>query len=141
LADNVINIADRFKKPVPKPTLEELAVTCSEEIAENWQRFAKNNRLNDYFVQSVPSWTSEGVNYLADLNAVSLIETKIKMTMSLHAPGSIDSAQLGWIADFKVGEMKVCTPFMPFEAYARCFNILLFLKLGREMTNNGIVVG
>lgn len=136
----IINLDDHRKPPQKKPSLEELAVICSEEIAENWQRFAKNNRLNDYFKQSAPSYTKDDLVYVQDLNAISAIEARINLNLTLHAPQSIDESQLGWIADFKIGSAHVSTPFMPFETYARCFNILLFLKLSRELTNHGISV-
>ena len=136
----IIDLAAHRKQLEKKPTLEELAVTCAEEISENWQRFAKNNRLNDYFRQSAPSFTKDDLNYLQDLNAISSIELRLNLTMTLNAPQSIDSSQLGWIAHFKIGNAFVSTPFMPFETYARCFNILLFLKLSRELTTRGITV-
>lgn len=122
-----------------KPTLEQLAITCSEEIDENWQRFARNNQLNDYFVQQVIHATPT-VNYMQDINALSVIETKINLTLTLHAPEAIDTAQIGWIADFKIGRAHISTPVMLSEAYARCFNILLFLKLSREINNNKITL-
>lgn len=127
---NVINLAERRKAP---KTLVELAVLSSEEITAHWERFARNNRLNDYFVQSTPSWSDPKINYLADLNALSIIEQRLDLTLVLYSPGSIDSSQIGWIASFKLNDIRVETPPMVSEAYARCFNILLFLKLGREL--------
>lgn len=135
---NVINIADRRKAPSEKPTIEELAEACVDEISTNWERFARSNRLNDYFMNSVPTWTVPGVDYLTDLNALSLIETKVGLSLELASPGSAGEAQLGWIAAFKLNGTRVMTPFMLSEAYARCFNILMFLKLGRELTQQGI---
>lgn len=134
----IISFADH-RKP-EKPTFLQVAVRCQDEIATNWEKFAKGNQLNDFFVSSVPSWTKEGVNYLSDLNALSQIENKIKLLVQISAPGTLDKQQLGWVAAFTINDTKIETPFMFSEAYARCFNILLFLKLGRELTQNGISI-
>jgi len=138
-------MADILQFPPPKkrpelPTVAQLALDCSEEIDGNWEKFARNNRLNDYFVQSVPSWTQPTVDYLSDLNALSLIESKIGLNIGLFGPQTIDESQIGWLANFKINGIPVGTPFMMSEAYARCFNILLFLKLRREMTTLGIEI-
>jgi len=135
---DVINLADR-RKAAP-PTIQELAKTCTEEIQGNWERFARNNRLNDYFVQSCPTWTQPNVDYLSDLNALSVIEGKINLNVLVTAPGVSAPDQVGWLALFKINGLSVGTPPMFSEAYARCFNILLFLKLGREMTLAGIPI-
>ena len=72
----VINFLD-FKKTAENRALsvEQIAERCSDEISWNWERFARNNRLNDYFVQNTP-WTDNTINYLSDLNALSLLENK-----------------------------------------------------------------
>lgn len=137
---DVIDLAERRKKLPEKPTFQDIATFCLEEITSNWERFARNNRLNDYFVNSTPSWASPGVNYLTDLNSIALIENKINLPLELLSPGSTGAEQLGWIAAFRINENRVMTPFMMSEQYARCFNILLFLKLGRELVQNGISI-
>lgn len=132
---DVIQFSDHRRQP-EGPTVEQLALRCSEEIAQNWERFARNNRLNDFFVQSVPSWSEEGVDYLSDLNALSNIEKKIGLWPTISAPAQ----QVGWVAAFRLNGVEVVTPPMFSEAYSRSFNILLFLKLGREMTQAGIPI-
>ncbi|WP_407306211.1 hypothetical protein [Acinetobacter sp.] len=135
---NVIDISSRFKKTPEAPTLEFLALRCVDEISENWERFAKNNRLNDYFISSVPVWALPKVNYLSDLNAISLIESKINLAPIIYSPGSSATSRLGWVAVFIINGTHVATPVMMCEAYARCFSILLFLKLCRALVENGI---
>jgi hypothetical protein len=139
---DIISLDDHRKVPLEKPSLEELIALCSEEIAGNWERFARNNRLNEHFTNCVPLHlgTRAGVNYLADLNSLSVVESKINLPLELHAPGVSSAGQLGWVASFTLNGTRVVTPFMPTEAYARCFNILLFLKLGRELTQQGITI-
>lgn len=135
------NVIDMFgpKKPREIPSLEILVASCCEEISENWERFARNNRLNDYFLSNVPLWAMPQLNYLSDLNAISVVENKLGMGLLLNAPETSPSSKLGWVAGFEIKEVKVETPVMMCEAYARCFNILLFLKLSRELTNHGII--
>jgi hypothetical protein len=137
---DVINLSDRRKTPIEHPTIEQIAASCSEEIAGNWEKFARNNRLNDYFMSSTPSWSLSNTNYLADLNALSTVESKVNIIISVCSPGHSGASQLGWVATFKINDVSICTPFMVCEAYARCFNILLFLKVGRELTQRGIAI-
>lgn len=135
---NVININEHRKKPIEPPSLEVLASRCSEEISENWERFARNNRLNDFFLSSTPVWSLPHINYLSDINAISIIENKINLALLLNAPGTAGASQIGWVAAFEIKGIRIETPYMMCEAYARCFNILLFLKLGRELTQLGL---
>jgi hypothetical protein len=135
---DIITLSDHRKPPIEHPTIEQIAATCSEEIAGNWERFARNNRLNDYFTSSTPSWSVSNTNYLADLNALSAVEGKINISISISSPGQLGRAQIGWVASFRINKVAIFTPVMVCEAYARCFNILLFLKVGRELTQRGI---
>jgi hypothetical protein len=131
---NVIDLfGDRNKRSAPPVSVEDHARNCAEDISENWERFARNNRLNDYFLSCVPMWVNPQVNYLSDLTSVSSLETKIQLNVMVNAPGTCDSAALGWIASFNIQGVHVETPVMMCEAYARCFNILLFLKLSRTL--------
>lgn len=135
------NVIDMFSKRELQvtPTLEALVVKCIDDISENWQRFAKNNRLNDFFLSCIPHWAIPQINYLSDINAISVIETKLGLSVIVNAPGTSPSSKLGWVAGFQIKDANVETPVMMCEAYARCFNIILFLKLSRELTNHGII--
>ena len=137
---NVIDISTKFKKVPPAPSVQEIAEFAVEEISGNWERFATNNKLNEYFVQCVPTWSKPDVDYLSDLSALSSIEQKIRLEVQVISPGfNIDNA-LGWIAAFRINGIVMATPFMMSEAYARCFNILLYLKIKRDMVTNKIPV-
>lgn len=136
---DIIDISTRFKKPQPKPTVTELAQFCADEILAHWEKFASNNRLNEYFLQSVPLWANQTVNYLEDLNALSAIEQKTYLEPQVIAPGFNEKQNaLGWVAAFRLNGVVVATPFMVSEQYARCFNVLLYLKLKRELSTHGI---
>lgn len=133
---DIINFADHAKK---KPTVEYLSQRAADEILANWEKFAANNRLNDFFLQSAPSWATQ-TNYLEDLTALSLLEQKIKLDPQICSPGFLPDNMLGWIASFRINGIIVTTPFMPTEQYARCFNVLLYLKIKRELVTNEIPV-
>ena len=135
---DIIDIASR-RKPAP-PTVQELANACVEEIQSNWEKMARGNRLNEFFIQSTPSWSQPSVNYLEDLNSLSSVEMKIGLDPQVVAPGFSPDNALGWIGAFRLNGIVVATPFLVNEQYARCFLILLFLKLKRSLVTNGILV-
>lgn len=140
---DIIDLASRRKpelKEVLKPTLKDLALQCVDEIQGNWEKFARNNRLNEFFIQSIPTWADAAKNYLEDLNALSGVEQKIGLDPQIIAPGFSPDNSLGWLASFRVNGQTVTTSWMVSEQYARCFNILLFLKLKRALVTNGISV-
>ena len=129
---DIINLADRRKKE--KPTVAELAESAISFISSDWERFARNNRLNDFFISMAGVWAEESVNYLSDLNAVAKIESKLRMNVVVRSP--YGHGHLGWRASFALKSGSVTTPDLPFETYARCFNILLFIKLKRDLVLN-----
>lgn len=131
---DIVNISD-FRKPAARP-LEEIVKDCTDALLLDWERFARNNRLNEYFVEAASVWTEAGKYYLSDLNAISFIEEKIGLNIVLRAP--LTQAHMGWKASFHIKNATVSTPELPFETYARCFNILLFIRLKRELILNGM---
>jgi len=136
LAD-VIDFAAR--KKAAAPSVETIIHNCIEEIEGNWERFARNNRLNDYFLQSTPAWAEEDIDYLSDLNAISRMEMKINLLPLIQVrTGWLAGFTLTWTVDGEAHEHGVQTPMMFTEPYARCFNILLCLKLRRELGQAGI---
>jgi hypothetical protein len=137
---NVISLDSRRKLAPVKPTVREIIEFCVEDILDHWEKFASNNRLNDYFIASVPSWTNQSINYLEDLTAVSIIEQKIDLPVQVVAPGfgPDEDPFPGWIASFRLNGEIITTPFMVSEVYARCFNIMLYLKIRRELTSYGL---
>jgi hypothetical protein len=138
---NVISLDSRRKSAPVKPTVQQVIEFCVEDILDHWEKFASNNRLNDYFIASVPSWTNQSINYLEDLTAVSIIEQKIDLPVQVVAPGfgSAEDPFPGWIASFRLNGEIITTPFMVSEVYARCFNIMLYLKIRRELVSNDLV--
>jgi hypothetical protein len=123
----------QFRPRVAPPTFAVLRERAVEDITSDWERFAHDNHLNDYFIQSVPQWTEIGRNYLGDLNLISVVEQKVKLDLQITAP-SYDGERLGWTASFGLFEYGLTvTPPMVFETYARCFAVLLFLRLKRDL--------
>lgn len=130
---NVINMADfRKSEPVPIEQLVEEAAKTVEEILYDWEKMAKNNRLNEYFCSTAPSIMKEGVGYLYDLNELSRIEHIIQLSPTILGPGTITTSQWGWVVRFTVKEpWQVSTPQLPSETHARAFAIILFMKMKR----------
>ncbi len=128
----IIQLSERRKKP--PLTIHEITEEAVDAISGDWERFARLNRLNDYFVDTAGIWVDEGVNYLNDLNAIASIESKVGVPVIIKAPFG---PHLGWRASFSIKTGTVTTPDMPFETYARCFNVLLFLKLKRDLLAGG----
>lgn len=136
---DIINLADKRKQvkvEKPKATFEEVYFFCVEHIEEEWEKAAKTNRLNEFFVANAEPYSTTDVNYLSDLNAISALEAKVGVSVFIRSPDSTDddAGNVGWIAGFIVQENMVSSPEMFTEAYARCFNILLFIKLRRELS-------
>ena len=130
---DVINLADRRKKELPPPV--DVLRNAVDHIAADWERFAKTNRLNDYFVEAASVWTDGATNYLSDLNAISLIEHKLGYGVLVKSPAFTQG--LGWKASFRLKSGTATTPDMPFETYARCFGILLYIKRKRDLVAMG----
>lgn len=137
---DVIDIASRRRAVSVLPTMQTLIAHCVEEIQSNWEKMARNNRLNDFFIQSTPSYSQPSINYLEDLNSLSAVEMKIGLDPQVIAPGFSPDNALGWVSAFRMNGVVVATPFLVNEQYARCFNVLLFLKLKRTLVTNGILV-
>jgi len=129
---DVINLDDhRKKKPPPSP--QEVVAFCTEDVMTNWERFAKSNKLNDFVHQSLGIYAISFTNYLANRDKVAEAEDKIGLLPGIWAPGINGPSQLGWRACFRFGDVLVETPDMASELYARCCNMLIFLKVKREM--------
>lgn len=141
MSAEIIDFSARLKKkevPVPpeNPTLRELSHFCADCISEDWERAANSNRLSEFFIQSTKPHSNPNSSYLTDLNAISTIETAFGIHVFVRAPD--DDEPIGWIAGFKLQGEVFSTIEMFTEQYARCFNVLLFLKLRREMKALGM---
>ena len=136
---DIIDIGLWRKLEKQKPTLEDLAFWCHEDILSSWEKFARQNRLIDFFRQSIPQAYVDDSNPLQDLNAIASLEAKLNIQPQVVAPG-FDPAQLGgWAAAFRINGKVIATPWLTTECLARAFNILLYLKLKREARDAGIV--
>lgn len=123
-----------------KQTVQELNIAATSLIISDWEKMARSNRLNDYFKQCLPSViaSSDGQNYLGDLNSLSKLETNMSVAPMVFAPGTIPSAAHGWIAQYRIGAHIISTPEMYTEPYARAFGLLLFLKVKGSALSSGV---
>lgn len=116
-------------------------VKAIEFLLTDWEKMARNNRLNDYFKSSLPNLVDQNarVNYMGDLNEVAALELNLELFPMVFFPGTTDRKQLGWVVQFFLGKERISTPELASEAYARCFAILLYLKLKRDALEAGLL--
>lgn len=135
--------ARRLAKASPPKvvTMDALYEDALHHLLTDWEKMAKGNRLNDYFKATVPNLRQypENANFMADLNEVSRLELNIELYPMVFFPGTTDRKQHGWLVQFMLGTFKVSTPELASEAYARCFAILLHLKLKRDAIAAGLL--
>lgn len=132
---DVISLSEHRKKN--KPDVRDVVKKVVGIVATDWEKFARINRLNEYFTSAAQVWTTAGASYLSDLNAISDIEARLGLPLILRAP--FEKEHVGWKASFSVKNGIVSTPEMPFEAYARCFNVLVYILFKREMVLHGML--
>jgi hypothetical protein len=129
---DVFVLADHRKKAPPPPP-RDVAMFCVAAIMDEWERFAKSNKLSDFVNSQLGSHAKPFINYLTNLNELSVIEQQLSLCPGILAPGINGPGQIGWRASFRFGDEIIETPDMAFEAHARAANILIFQKLRREM--------
>ena len=139
---NVIDFTARRLKEQPKPvTMEELMANAVDLLLIDWEKMARNNRLNDYFKKSVPQVDKDTkTNYMSDLNEIAALELNIELFPMVFFPGTVDRKQLGWIVQFFLGKTRISTPELASETYARCFAILMYLKMKRDAIEAGLLL-
>lgn len=128
---NVVNLSDFRRRP---PLVwDDVVARVVDDICIEWERMARNNRLNEYFKSNAPSFMVDGVNYMSDLNGLSSLEYKINHSPTIHPPQSLGRDQIGWIVSFRVEDNQAHTIELASEPYARAFAIIMFLKLKRAL--------
>lgn len=139
---NVIDFtAHRLKEKRKATTIVELSAKATDFLLGDWEKMARNNRLNDYFRNSLTHAIDPNskVNYMSDLNEVAALELNLDLYPMVFFPGTLQPKQIGWLVQFHLGKEKISTPELATEAYARCFAILLYLKLKRDCIEAGLL--
>lgn len=131
---DLVNLSQyRENRGAPKPvvTWDTIRDEHVQNLFAEWEKLARHNRLNDYFKRQFSSHVEYGTttNYMSDLNAISILELKLDMFPIIWFPGMLNKTQHGWIVEFRFGDEKVFTPELANEPYARCFALLLFIKV------------
>jgi hypothetical protein len=141
MGDVVDFTARRLKIPPKVVTMSDLFDDATHYLLADWEKMARNNRLNDYFRSTVPNLRhiSEKTNFMSDLNEVAQLELNIELFPMIFFPGTTDRKQHGWIVQFFLGKEKLSTPELASEAHARCFAILLYLKMKRDAIAAGLL--
>lgn len=132
----VISFQSRTK---PVPSWNEIVATCTDALLHEWEKMAQGNRLNDYFKAALPNLTSHEIisNYMSDLNGAAAIERKLNIWPVIYFPGTLDND--GWMVLTNIGTFSFQTPEFGTEAYARCFNILLFVRVKQAAISVGLI--
>lgn len=133
---NVINIDDKRKKK-PQMTPVEMVAFCNTDVMDSWEKYAKSNRLNEFFSINASIYTKPEINYLSNISEIVSIERVLGMHPAIYAPGIISQQQIGWRAGFRFENILVETPDMASEEYARCCNILIWLRIKRAVSQAG----
>jgi hypothetical protein len=133
MGPNVVNLAERRKSKPVKPTVLELATFVCDDILDHWNKASSKNKLNEYFMVCTPPYSHAGINYLEDLTAIAEMERRIGLWVQIISPNFGEPGIPGWVAAFRVGSTTVATPFLTSETFVRCFNILLYLRLQRDL--------
>lgn len=122
---NVIHLCDRRRNP--EQEWNSLLIESVDYLISEWETAMRKNSLNEFF--RTFAFRSSNENYTTDLNAISRLEQDYKLSLINYAPFSLSVNQTGWISAFKVGENSVHTPEFFSEQHARCFALLLYLRL------------
>ena len=127
--------------PAKTVTLQDVAFDAVDFLLGDWEKFARKNRLNDYFKQYFPNFidADSQVNYMRDLTEVAALEAKIGMASIVFFPGTLEPIQIGWVVRFKLADQEITTPDMASECYARCFALLLYLKVKADAVDLGLI--
>ena len=142
MAEIIDFTAKRKKKnPSPTVTMEELVQDTVDSLLDDWERMARKNKLNEFFITAMPNFIDQETkqNFMKDLNAVADLEKNLHLPLAIHAPGLIEEDQVGWVARFKVGDYYVDTPYMAAEGYARCFAVLAYITVKYNAQAVGLI--
>jgi hypothetical protein len=128
-------------KESPKVTFEEVVYDTIDDLLGDWERMARKNKLNEFFIAALPSFIDpqSKQNFMKDLNAIADLEKNLHLMLIIHAPGTIEPQQVGWVTQFMIGEHLVSTPDMAAEGYARCFGVLTYVTIKYNAQAVGLI--
>lgn len=114
-------------------TLASLEANSTQSLLSDWEKMARNNRLNEFFKASLASVIDPAsrANFMVDLNEIAHLELNLQVFPIVYHPGTMSDKQHGWVVMFDLGEHRATTPELASEAYARCFGLLLHSRLKR----------
>lgn len=127
----------RLARDQHPPTFVELAERAEGALSADWAKM--QGSLNEYFKASLPTLVDQAstVNYMVSLTDVAVVERNLAHYPTVLGPGS-QPRQHGWRVQVRVQApgskepLVVVTPELPSEEQARCFAVLLLLRLRRE---------
>ena len=127
MADIIDFTAKRKQRTALQPaaTFEEVVFDTTEGLLDDWERMARKNKLNEFFIAALPHFVDQKskVNFMKDLNAIADLEKNLGVAFVIGAPGTLNPGQVGWVVQFSIGDNIITTPDMAAEGYARCFAV------------------
>lgn len=126
------------KKKKIQVDVNQIIDDCTDIIFDDWAKHYRAGTLNEYIVESVPTWCAPDFNYVGDLSAIADVQEKMEMAFQVISPGiEFEKGKHlgGWICLFRIADTLANTPPMITEAHARCFAVLLRQKIARELSS------
>jgi len=105
-----------------------------EDVLGEWQVAAERDTLNEYISSKIPIRYRSKVSYVDDLNALSALEQKIGMVVTVFAPGTLKHSPIGWVSFFVYeGKRYGTAPNMVGESICRAMLLVLFLEFQKTL--------
>jgi len=114
-----------------KASTEKTPEGILEDLTLFWGEHWEKNSLNEFIFASAVPYGDAEADYLSNLNAISKLEELVGIKPSIYRVSDLNFA--GWVASFYWDGVEMTTPRFYTEAEARAFNVLLYLKLKRDI--------
>ena len=100
------------------------------EMTEEWQDYATVDNLNQYILDVFrDKLIDRSLDYTGSLDSISKLEQHLRFNPMVLGPGATVGNSLGWGAGFYLNGNLYGTPEFSTEIHARCFNLILWVKL------------
>jgi hypothetical protein len=118
-----------------KINIFDLFVDVSSEVVADWGEQTALT-VNEWINSKLPKNLQKPRQkpYIHDLLHCSRVEQALGIKVIIHAPGTLETADEGWVAGFKLDESLYATGVgMVSESFARWLNIMVWLAFTAEL--------
>lgn len=141
---SVINLEERRREKASQILKKENAGSvlgyCTDDTIAAWNHHFNRNQISEFLVSKLPQQArpeSANTASIQDLNFLAEVESRLKIDVTVLAPGFTQFNPCGWMAQLKLDEKPLSSPEMTSETYARAFVILLYLHAAMELRKLG----